>query len=314
MRRMLVFQAGADATPTAVINPEVEWLSDEKATAEEGCLSLPRVAVDVERALFARVSGRDVHGEPLALEAAGLEARVLQHEIDHLDGVLILDRTERDQRKGALRALREGDLLRAPRLRGGRRAGASRSSAYRLPGHVRVRGDRAPRPGRARRTARRSSSRRPTDGAEGDASWPRRRRRTRRASSASSCCRPRTSTTPEASERIAAAGPDVGVVCAFGQIIREPLLSQPEMLNVHPSLLPRWRGAAPIERAIMAGDAETGVTIMRLTEGLDSGPIALQEPVAIGLGRRPREPRGASRRPRRRADGPRPRPARAPAS
>ena len=89
---------------------------------------------------------------------------------------------------------------------------------------------------------------------------------------------------PGAMERIAAAGPDVGVVCAFGQIVREPLLSSPQMLNVHPSLLPRWRGAAPIERAIMAGDAETGVTIMRLSEGLDSGPIALQERMAIGPG------------------------------
>lgn len=82
-------------------------------------------------------------------------------------------------------------------------------------------------------------------------------------------------------ERIHAASPDVGVVCAFGQLVREPLLHEPEMLNVHPSLLPRWRGAAPIERALMVGDDETGVTIMRLTEGLDSGPIALQEEVAI---------------------------------
>ena len=114
MRRLLVFQAGADATPTAVVNPQLEWLSDEKATAEEGCLSLPRVAVDVERPLYARVSGLDVHGDPLTLEAAGLEARVLQHEIDHLDGVLILDRTPRDQRKGALRALREGESYAPP--------------------------------------------------------------------------------------------------------------------------------------------------------------------------------------------------------
>jgi methionyl-tRNA formyltransferase len=86
----------------------------------------------------------------------------------------------------------------------------------------------------------------------------------------------------EALERIRTAEPDVGVVCAFGQLIREPLLSELEMLNVHPSLLPRWRGAAPIERAIMAGDAETGVSIMRLTEGLDSGPVALQRSVEIG--------------------------------
>jgi methionyl-tRNA formyltransferase len=73
-------------------------------------------------------------------------------------------------------------------------------------------------------------------------------------------------------------------VCAFGQLIKDPLLSELPMLNVHPSLLPRWRGAAPIERAIMAGDRETGVTVMRLTEGLDSGPVALSERVSIGEG------------------------------
>ncbi|MEA2252778.1 MAG: methionyl-tRNA formyltransferase [Solirubrobacteraceae bacterium] len=75
--------------------------------------------------------------------------------------------------------------------------------------------------------------------------------------------------------RIAAAEPDAVVVCAFGALIREPLLSDFPMLNVHPSLLPRWRGAAPLERAIMAGDARTGVSIMRLTAGLDSGPVCL---------------------------------------
>jgi peptide deformylase len=108
LRRLLVFQAGPDAEATAVANPRIEWLSGELATAEEGCLSLPGIGVDVERALHARVSGQDVRGEPLVLEASGLEARVLQHEIDHLDGVLILDRTTREQRKGAMRALREG--------------------------------------------------------------------------------------------------------------------------------------------------------------------------------------------------------------
>jgi peptide deformylase len=108
LRRLLVFHAGPDGAPSALINPEVEWLSDESAVAEEGCLSLPRVTMDVERPLYARFSGRDLEGAPIVLEAAGLEARVLQHEIDHLDGVLILDRTSRDQRKAALRALREG--------------------------------------------------------------------------------------------------------------------------------------------------------------------------------------------------------------
>jgi peptide deformylase len=109
LRRVLVFQAGPDSEPTGLVNPAIEWLSDEVVVAEEGCLSLPRVAMDVERSLHARLGGLDVEGEPMTIEASGLEARVLQHEIDHLDGVLILDRAPRDQRKAALRALREGE-------------------------------------------------------------------------------------------------------------------------------------------------------------------------------------------------------------
>lgn len=113
LRRLLVFQA-APGEPTALVNPEVEWLSDELVVAEEGCLSLPRVALDVERPLHARVSGLDLEGDEVTIEASGLEARVIQHEIDHLDGVLILDRAPRDQRKGALRALREGGSYAPP--------------------------------------------------------------------------------------------------------------------------------------------------------------------------------------------------------
>ncbi len=86
---------------------------------------------------------------------------------------------------------------------------------------------------------------------------------------------------PDSLAAIAAAEPAVLCVCAFGVLIKEPLLSGYELLNVHPSLLPRWRGAAPVERAMMAGDAATGVSIMRLTAGLDSGPVCLQaaEPI-----------------------------------
>jgi methionyl-tRNA formyltransferase len=86
---------------------------------------------------------------------------------------------------------------------------------------------------------------------------------------------------PDAAAAIERAA-EVLVVCAFGALIKEPLLSARPILNVHPSLLPRWRGAAPIERAIMAGDAETGVSIMRLTVGLDSGPVCLAASEAIG--------------------------------
>ncbi len=83
-------------------------------------------------------------------------------------------------------------------------------------------------------------------------------------------------------QRVRSARPEMAALCAFGQLLREPLLAELPILNVHPSLLPRWRGAAPIERAIMSGDRCTGASVMRLSAGLDSGPIALQEETAIG--------------------------------
>jgi peptide deformylase len=108
MHRLFVFRVGADAPLVAVVNPRIEWSSEDQETAEEGCLSLPRVLVDVERPLHVRVSAQDELGEPIVLEASGLEARVIQHEMDHLDGVLILDHATKEQRREAMRALRGG--------------------------------------------------------------------------------------------------------------------------------------------------------------------------------------------------------------
>jgi peptide deformylase len=108
MHRLLVYRAGPDAPLIAVVNPRLEWASREQEDMEEGCLSLPGVAVDVERPIHVRVKASDPSGEGILLEASGLEARVIQHEMDHLDGILILDRTTREQRKEALRILREG--------------------------------------------------------------------------------------------------------------------------------------------------------------------------------------------------------------
>jgi peptide deformylase len=107
LQRVLVYRVEPDSPVNAVVNPVIEWSGDELESAEEGCLSLQGVLVDVERPLFVRVRAQDEHGEAITIEASGLEARVLQHEIDHLDGVLILDRTSRDQRKEAMRSLRE---------------------------------------------------------------------------------------------------------------------------------------------------------------------------------------------------------------
>jgi peptide deformylase len=107
LHRLLVYRVQQDAPVAALINPELEWSGDEQEIAEEGCLSLPAVLVDVERPIHVRVRGLNENGEDVVVEATGLEARVIQHEMDHLDGVLILDRTTRDQRKEAVRALRE---------------------------------------------------------------------------------------------------------------------------------------------------------------------------------------------------------------
>lgn len=108
LHRVLVYRVEPDSPVVAVVNPEIEWRGDEHESMEEGCLSLQGVHVDVERPVHVRVRAQDEHGDAIAIEASGLEARVLQHEIDHLDGVLILDRTSRDQRKQAMRVLREG--------------------------------------------------------------------------------------------------------------------------------------------------------------------------------------------------------------
>jgi peptide deformylase len=111
-QRLLVYRAGPDAPLIALANPEIEWTSDDLDMGEEGCLSIPGVAVDVERPIHVRVHAQDEHGERRLVEASGLEARVIQHEMDHLDGVLMLDRTSRDERKRALRELREAERAR----------------------------------------------------------------------------------------------------------------------------------------------------------------------------------------------------------
>lgn len=107
LHRVLVYQAYAEDPLTVLVNPEIVWSSEEREIAEEGCLSLPGVHVEVERHAAVRVRAKDQHGQDLQVEAEGLDARIIQHEIDHLDGVLILDRISREARKEAMRAMRE---------------------------------------------------------------------------------------------------------------------------------------------------------------------------------------------------------------
>lgn len=107
LNRVLVYRVEQDSPVIALVNPELEWSGEEQEAMEEGCLSLQGVLVEVERPVNVRVRAQDEHGEPITVEASGLEARVIQHEMDHLDGILILDRTSRSERKQAMRILRE---------------------------------------------------------------------------------------------------------------------------------------------------------------------------------------------------------------
>jgi peptide deformylase len=108
-QQLLVYRVGPDGPVVALVNPEVEWSSRDAEDAEEGCLSIPGILVDVERAVHVRVRAQDEHGGERVVEASGLEARVIQHEIDHLNGVLILDRTTKDQRRDAMRSFRDAE-------------------------------------------------------------------------------------------------------------------------------------------------------------------------------------------------------------
>jgi peptide deformylase len=107
LSRLLVYRVGEDAPLRVLVNPEIEWAADEEEPFSEGCLSLPGVWVEVPRPARVRVNARDEAGRPVTVHAEGREASIVQHEIDHLDGVLVVDRLEPDARKQAVRRLRE---------------------------------------------------------------------------------------------------------------------------------------------------------------------------------------------------------------
>jgi len=133
LHRVLVYRAYPEDPITALVNPVLAWTSEEQEIAEEGCLSLPGVHVEVERSAQLRVQAQDETGKELEIEAEGLDARVIQHEIDHLNGVLILDRISREARKEAMRAMREAQEpigpTGAPSPEGRVRAGGGPASA-----------------------------------------------------------------------------------------------------------------------------------------------------------------------------------------
>ena len=287
----------------ALVNPVIEWSGKEKEIAEEGCLSLPGVMVEVERPVHVRVRAQDEHGEDARRRGIGLEARVIQHEMDHLDGVLILDRTARDQRKEAMRALRERleadddarGLVRTVYLGTSRLRGRASSSASPETEH-------RPQLVVTRPTARRAAGRKLQSPAVADAArelghrarparvgqrrrGPRadRRRRARRADR----LRVRRADQGAAADATSRCSTCTRRCCRAGAARR------------------RWSARSwPATR-------ETGVAIMRLTAGLDEGPVALMEAEPIAARRRLRHARRRAWRSRRAAADPRAR--RAPA-
>ena len=271
LHRVLVYRADPGDEVTALVNPVLEWASDEQELAEEGCLSLPGVHVEVERPAQVRVRARDAGGNELEVRPRGSGARHPARDGSSGRGADPRSHLARGAQGGDARDARgegaaaDGRALSIVFLGTSEFAAAilgrlAASDAHR-PALVLTRPDRPS--GRGRRLA-------PPPVAERARELALRLEQPENVNDRSTCC-----------ELIASTGAQTVVVCAFGALIKEPLLSERELLNVHPSLLPRWRGAAPIERAIMAGDRETGVSIMRLTAGLDSGPVCLagREPI-----------------------------------
>lgn len=255
-RRVIVVDVGDG--PIELINPEVEHAEGCEA-GWEGCLSIPGVLAEVERAARVRVRGLDRRGRRVWVEGEGLLARALQHEVDHLDGVLILDRARRVVELPPETRLRlvfmgtpEFAVPVLERLLEGR---CQVVAVVTRPERPRGRGLR-PQPTPVARVAE-------------DWELP--------------LLQPESAGDPEFVARLRELEPDVAVVCAYGLKLPREVLEAPRLacINVHPSLLPAYRGAEPIRRALMDGVAETGVTVAYMDEGMDTGDILLQRAVPV---------------------------------
>ena len=269
--------------PQVFINPEIVWTSDEKTTHEEGCLSIPEYYEEVERPAQVKVRYLDLDGKPQEVEADGLLATCIQHEIDHLDGVLFIDHISKLKRDRVIKKFTKAAKLGSARR--SKRGEVIDAASPDLHGHAGVRGADAARargagPRHRRGLYARAEARRPAR------AWSSRRRRSsaRRGTWACRCSRPRSLKSADAQAAFARARRRRR---GGGRLWPDPAEADPRcaaarLLQSAASLLPRWRGAAPIHRAIMAGDAETGVTVMKMDEGLDTGPMAMAERVAIG--------------------------------
>ncbi len=265
--------------PLVLINPEVIAASEDLATREEGCLSLPGQYADVTRPARVTVRYQDAEGARRDISAEGLLSACLQHEIDHLDGVLFTDHISALKRNMILRRLAKEQRQKRERDGGavtGRCASPSWAArdfavpallALHAAGHeIAAVYCQPPRPAGRGQAVRRCAVQMAAEQLGLPVRTPARLR-------------------GEAAEHAAFAALDLdaAVVAAYGLILPPAMLDAPRRgcLNIHASLLPRWRGAAPIHAAILAGDPRSGITIMRMDAGLDTGPMLLAEAVPI---------------------------------
>ena len=241
-----IFVWDLDGEQQVIFNPEIVE-SDGEWVYDEGCLSIPGLYVEMVRPKTVLMRGIDIDGNVVEREADELEARMYQHELDHLHGVLMFDRMTPDQRKEAIgeyrRLQREAEQGARRRARA---AAACASSEARLPRHAGDGGAAAGGVGRRwpRRRAGRHRCRQAPRSRRRDVTQPGQRR-------------PRRGLDIPVShdvDDVLVVGAELGVVVAFGRLIKPHVLARLPMVNLHFSLLPRWRGAAPVERALLAGD------------------------------------------------------------
>lgn len=262
-KRLIVIDVGQG--PMALLNPEVT-AADGEELGTEGCLSVPGKAGEVRRAARLTVTGLDRDGRQVWHEAEGLFARALQHEIDHLDGILFVDRAVRVWEVPPEQSLRIVFMgtpeFAVPILERLVRADCVPVAVVTRPDRPRGRGQRL-EPSPVKEAALRHGLPVLTPERPGD---------------------------PEFLARLTELAPDVIVTAAYGRILPRAVLDIPRLacLNVHPSLLPLHRGPAPILRTLWNGEERTGVTIMHMAEEMDAGDIMLQQEVAV----RPDEDRG----------------------
>src|SRR3990167_96035 len=235
---------------TIMINPKITWQSKVKNTENEGCLSLPDIEVPIKRSKEIHATAQDINGKKIKIRAKGLYARVLQHEIDHLDGILLTDRINIKTDRIVFMGTPEFAAIILKRLIN------SPFKPYLVitePDKPSGRGKTLTPPA-VKILAKQ----------ENIETW-------------------QPKYISQIANRLSELMPDLFIVAAYGQIIPKDILNAAQFggINVHPSLLPKYRGSTPIQSAILNGDKITGITIMKMDEKMDHGPILTQREVEV---------------------------------